>query len=168
MSTPRTLPLFDETAQPSSWNERMSVGEYAVHYSNFVGAGTTVPTCTVFGSLAEAEAHARQEVAQRPDLRCRIYDHQGFVGKPIREVTGARYKGDSDISPRFRRWVGSVLFFGGIILILVDWSHDFSLSWPAMVGVRMVFPGLILLITEVLIVFYAKRKNEHPTGQNIL
>jgi hypothetical protein len=30
-----TLPLFDPGAQPASWNERMSVGEYGVHYSSF-------------------------------------------------------------------------------------------------------------------------------------
>jgi hypothetical protein len=160
MGTPRTLPLFDEKARPSSWNERMTAGEYAVHYSNFRGSGT-VPSCTIFSSLAEAEAYARQQIAQRQDLRCRIYDHQGFVGKPIREFSGTSYKGDSDISPRFRRWVGSVLFFGGLILIILDWTHDFSLIWPATIGIRMIFPGLILLITEALIVFYARRKSQH-------
>ena len=167
MAAPRTLPLFDEKAQPSSWNERMTPGEYAVHYSNFAGS-STVPTCTIFSSLPEAEAYARQQIAQRPDLRCRIYDHHGFIGQPIREFTGTSYKGDSDISPRFRRWTGSILFFGGLILIIVDWIHDFSLSWPAMIGIRMFFPGLILLITEAVIVIYARRKAGHANEHRIV
>lgn len=166
MGTPRTLPLYDEKARPSSWNERMTAGEYAVHYSSFPSS-ETVPSCTVFSGLAEAEAYARQQVAPREDLRCRIYDHQGFVGKPIREISGTRYKGDSEISPRFRRWVGSVLFSGGLILILFDWTHDFSLIWPATIGIRMIFPGLILLITEAIIVFYAKRKSGNAEEQPV-
>jgi hypothetical protein len=36
MNSPRTLPLFDSGAQPASWNERMSPGEYAVHYSSLI------------------------------------------------------------------------------------------------------------------------------------
>jgi hypothetical protein len=157
MGTSRTLPLFDERAQPPCWNERMAPGEYAVHYSEQSGP----PSCTVFGTLAEAEAYAQGRVLQQPSLRCRIYDHQGFIGKPIQEFRGNSYKGDSDISPRFRRWAGSILFFGGLILIIVDWNHDFSLSWPTMFGIRMVFPGLFLLITEAFIVLYSRRKNEH-------
>jgi hypothetical protein len=135
----------------------MAPGEYAVHYSEESGP----PSCTVFGSLVEAEAYAMEQVAQRPTLRCRIYDHQGFIGKPIQELRGNTYKGDSDMSPRFRRWAGSTLLFGGLILIILDWSHDFSLSWPAMIGIRMFFPGLFLLATEAFIVLYAKNKNEH-------
>ena len=163
MSHPRTLPLFDPAIQPGSWNERMSSGEYAVHYSSFEsstpGSG---PTCTVFGSLAEAEQYAAKQVTLRPGLRCRIYDHHGFVGSPIREMKGREYKDESDISPRFRRWVGSVLFFGGLVLTFVDWSTDFRLSWPAMLGTRMLIPGLVLLVIEAVIIISKRR---FPHGQ---
>jgi hypothetical protein len=139
----------------------MTAGEYAVHYSSFDGAPGTAPSCTVFSSLAEAEAYAREQIAQRPDLRCRIYDHQGFVGPPIREVSGRNYKGESVISQGFRRWVGSVLFFGGLVLVIVDWSHDFGLTWPAMIGLRMLIPSLILLMTEAVVMVQASRKSQH-------
>jgi hypothetical protein len=33
----------------------------------------------------------------------------------------------------------------GIILIIIDRHADFTLSWPAMIGIRMFFPGLVLL-----------------------
>jgi hypothetical protein len=167
MGSPRTLPLFEERAQPQSWNERMAVGEYAVHYSSFDSDPGIPPSCTVFSTLAEAEAYATEQIAQRPTLRCRIYDHQGFVGQPIREFRGSGYKDKNDISPRFRRWAGSGLFFGGLILTLVDWAHDFSLSWPAMIGTRMLVPGLILLMTEAVILL-AKRKSDHDNKRRMV
>ncbi len=161
MSAPRTLPLFDEKVQPPSWNERMAPGEYAVHYSVNRNAPGMPLTCTVFSSLAESEAHAKEQIAARPDLRCRIYDHHGFARQPIRELRGSSHKGDSEISPRFRRWGGSGLFFGGLILIVLDWSYDFSLSWPAMIGIRMVIPGILLLLTEIVIVLQARHRAQH-------
>jgi hypothetical protein len=90
-----------------------------------------------------------------------IYDHQGMVGAPLREIRGDRYKGNGDISPRFRRWVGSGLFFGGLGLILLDWSKDFGLMWPALVGMRMLIPGVILLVTEAAILLHARLKSRH-------
>lgn len=157
MGGPRTLPLFDPSAQPSSWNERMLPGEYAVHDSQFEAA----PFCAVLSSLPEAEAYARDRVLQHPELRCRIYDHQGFIGKPLSEFKGARYKGESELSPRFRRWFGSILFFGGAILTIIDWRADFRFVWPALVGTRLLIPGALLLITELIIVFYARRSRAH-------
>jgi hypothetical protein len=161
MSGSRTLPLFDESTQPSSWNERMAPEEYAVHYSNFGSFSNPTPFCTVFSSLAEAEAYAKDQIAQRPDLRCRIYDHRGLIGKPVREFKGNGYKGDSDLSPRFRRWLGTVLFFGGLILTIVDWQADFRFIWPAMIGTRMLIPGLLLLLTEAILLFYARYRRTH-------
>ena len=138
----------------------MEAGEFAVHYSSFDHPSAS-PFCTVFGSLSEAKAYAAEQVARRPDLRCRIYDRQGFIGAPICEFIGDSYKGEGEISSRFRRWVGSLLFFPGLILTAIDWQYDFSLNWPAMIGTRMLFPGLILLVTEMVIVFNARRRTVH-------
>jgi hypothetical protein len=128
----------------------MAPGEYAVHYSSFEETGIA-PYCTVFDGLDAAVAYAREQVAGRPPLGCRIYDHQGFVGAPIREVRGNMYKGDSELTPRFRRWVGSILFFGGGALFVVDWLKDFRLAWPSMLGSRILIPGLVLLCYEIAI-----------------
>ena len=134
----------------------MKAGEYAVHYSGFDGTSGVVLFCTVFENLSEAETYAREHVAEKPHLRCRIYDHQGFIGAPIREFKGCCYKGESEISSRFRRWGGSVLFFGGLLLTAVDWYYDFNLSWPSIIGMRIVIPGLILLFTEVILILHAR------------
>ena len=165
MSSPRTLPLFDERAHPASWNERMVPGEFAVHYSSFDEASRATPTCTVFATLADAEAHANQQVADRPHLRCRIYDHHGFASQPIRELSGARHQAEPEMSPRFRRWVGSVLLFLGILLTAIDWAHDFKFSWPAMVGTRLLIPGLLLLFIEAMVILYARQKGQSSTTQ---
>ncbi len=165
MSDPRILPLFDAKARPACWNERMQSGEYAVHDSSFDGSLSAGPSCTVFGSLAEAEAYARQQIAQNSTLRCRLYDHRGFVGQPVREFCGARYKGKSEISARFRRWVGSLLFFGGSALTAVDWLHDFRLSWPAMIGTRLMMPGMILLVMDLLIVVHERQKKHRALSR---
>jgi hypothetical protein len=165
MPQSRTLLLFDPNAQPQSWNERMTSTEYAVLYSGIQplssspqdGTPTSGPYCTVFSTLAEAEEHAAQLVALIPTLRCRIYDHQGLAVQPIREIRGSQYKGESEISARFRRWVGSILFFGGLALVVLDWSTNFNLSWPATIGVRMFPAGLVLLVTELVIVITARR-----------
>lgn len=161
MSSSRALPLFDPSVQPSSWNERMAPGEYAVHYSTSDHDGPG-PICTIFPSLSDAEAHAEAQIHIHPNQRCRIYDHNGFIGAPLREFRGPQYRGDRDLSPRFRRWTGSLLFFGGLGLTAYDWSTDFRFSWPGLIGSRMIIPGLILLVTEAVIVLYARRKRPHP------
>jgi len=143
----------------------MTSTEYAVLYSGTQpvptgpqnGTPPGGPVCTVFSNLAEAEEYATQQVAIVPTLRCRIYDHQGLAVQPVREIRGSQHKGDSEITARFRRWAGSILFFGGLALIALDWSLDFSLSWPATIGVRMFPVGLVLLVTELVIVITARR-----------
>jgi hypothetical protein len=170
MAQSRTLLLFDPNAQPQCWNERMTSNEYAVLYSGTQPAPSdyrddtpaTGPSCTVFSTLAEAEEYATQQVALIPTLRCRIYDHQGLAIQPIREIRGTQYKAEREISARFRRWAGSILFFGGLALIALDWSTDFNLSWPATIGVRMFPVGLILLVTELVIVITTRRAR--PNG----
>jgi hypothetical protein len=167
MAPSRTLLLFDPNAQPQCWNERMTSTEYAVLYSAIQptpsnhqdSPSTNAPYCTVFSTLAEAEEHATQQVALIPTLRCRIYDHQGLAVQPIHEIRGTQHKGESEISARFRRWAGSLLFFGGLALIVLDWSTDFKLSWPATIGVRMFPVGLILLVTELVIVITTRRSH---------
>jgi hypothetical protein len=169
MPQPRTLLLFDPQAQPHSWNERMTPTEYAVLYSGAqpVPPNPQNPTptdpryCTIFSTLAQAEEYATQQVAFIPTLRCRIYDHQGLAVQPIREIRGTQHKGDSEITARFRRWAGSILFLGGITLIILDWSTNFGLSWPATIGVRMFPVGLVLLVTELVIVITARRAHRN-------
>jgi hypothetical protein len=152
----RFVPLYDP-ASGLSWNERMSPGDFAVHFSG-VHKQESAAQCAVLGSLPEAEAFAQEAVRQNTILRCRIYSHEGFVGAPVREFHGADFKTEGDLSTKFRRWGGGGLLGAGLLLIAFDWSSGFSLSWPALVGSRLVIPGLVLLATEVLVLLNARQK----------
>jgi hypothetical protein len=165
MTRQRTLLLFDPAAKPQVWNERMHPGEFAVLPSFQPEAPPRVtsylraaPSCTVFANLADAEQFANHQVLTYPTLRCRIYDHDGLGREPIREIHGKEHRRESEISAPFRRWCGSLLFFGGLALIVLDWTSDFRLTWPATLGVRAFPAGLILLVTELVIVWEARRK----------
>lgn len=150
MLPPRKLLLFDPGHYPQTWNERMGAGEYAVHYSHFAGDTPVTPYCLVFPDLDQALAYAQDEVKRQPSLRCTIYDHQGLIGPPIRDIRGVDFK-DGEISARLRRWIGSTLFFGGAGLTIYDWARNFQLQWPSTIGMRMVVPGLTLLFVELLL-----------------
>jgi len=139
----------------------MAPGEYAIHYSHSKNAA---PTCTIVASLADAEQYAAEQIALDPTLRCRIYDDRGFIGAPIRELRGKQYVAESDITPRFRRWAGSILFFGGIVLTIIDWADEFKLGWPAMIGTRMMVPGFVLLFIEAMIVLQSRRHSGQETA----
>jgi hypothetical protein len=165
MSYPRHLPLFDEGVRHGAWNERMIAGEYAIHYSSFEELQGIAPYCTVFGNFSDAEAYAQQQVNARPSLRCMIYDHQGLVGPPLLDIRGSSYKDDGDLLPRVRRWMGSVLFFGGLILIIVDWSAGFRFDWPSIIGNRILIVGLVLLFTEAMVTLHAKRERSRITDK---
>jgi hypothetical protein len=155
----RTVPLYDPKAKPASWHERMKDGEYAVHYSSFpAGAGIIAPYCAIFSSMQDARTHASEWVAENPGIRCTIYDWQGFVGAPLKEVRGVHFKDRGEISSRFRRWVGGTVFVAGGLLVLVDWAADFRLLWPSTLGMRLFLPGLILVVTEVAVTYHARRQ----------
>jgi hypothetical protein len=161
MGQPRTLLLFDPRVVPHSWNERMEPGEYAVLYSSHELAPDEVsgaPYCTVFETLAAAKEGVHEAVERSTALRCRIYSDLGLGGPPLLEVRGANYRGESEMSAGFRRWCGSILFFGGLGLIVLDWTSDFKLTWPATLGFRMLPVGLILLMTEAVVLYGTRRK----------
>jgi hypothetical protein len=175
VNQPRTLLLIDPHARPQGWNERMKPGEYAILYSSLrLGSDADnsgairEPFCSVFSTLTDAEEYAAQQVALLPTLGCRIYDHHGLGRQPIREIRGTEYKGEEEISPRFRRWWGYGLFFGGVLLFAVDWRADFALLWPAMFATRMLPIGLLLLVIELVMFIEARRKtvakNDHPSN----
>jgi hypothetical protein len=139
----RTLPLYDPAATPSTWCERMSPGEFAVHTSN-------LSTCTVFPSLPEAEAFAAEQVAAAPTTRCRIYDHQGFIGEPLREFAGAGFRSNTGLSPRYLRILGLSMLSTGILLFAFDWANSFRFGWPGFLGARLLIFGLVVTAFALL------------------
>jgi hypothetical protein len=155
-SKAKWVPIYDAAAGAGSWNERMAAGEYAVHFSQSIG-DVDSRSCAILPSLTEAESFAREQVLLHPTLQCRVFDHQGFIGPPAMEIAGKAYRGHNDITPRFRRWVGSLLFCSGSILFVTDWVANFRFDWPSVLGSRLMIPGLILLVTEALVMLHNRR-----------
>lgn len=145
----------------------MAAGEYAVHFSKSAGE-IDARTCAVLPSLSDAESFAREQVAIHSALLCRIFDHQGFIGAPALEVAGKDYKGHNDITPRFRRWAGSLLFVGGSGLFLTDWVANFRFDWPSVLGSRLMIPGLVLLVTEALVLLHNRRRTAASESNTIV
>jgi hypothetical protein len=141
----------------------MHPGEFAVH----VSGGLNASTCAIFQSLPDAEQYARQEVQQHPTMKCRVFDHHGFVGAPALEIVGSDSTTRDEITPRFRRWIGSVLFFGGSILFVTDWVANFRFDWPSVLGSRLMIPGLILLVTEALVMHHKRRSQRHDNRAHL-
>lgn len=161
VTTGRRVPLFDPAARPSTWAERMAADEYAVHFTEFESPEERAqPYCVVFGSLAEATAFAQAEVARRPRLRCRLYDHQGFIGAPAAEIRGADYKDKVDISPTFRRWGGLGMLVGGGLLYAIDAAGGYRWLWPSMLGSRLAMPGAILVVMEAFILLHRRSERQ--------
>ena len=165
MDYPRKLPLYDENLKAGTWHERMVPGEFAVHYSSFLAKEYGGLYCSVFGTLGDAVTHAQQQVRERPALQCLIYDHEGFVGAPLRDIRGPAFKDRNSLSPRFRRWGGAILFLAGLILMFIDWRTDFELMWPGMFGSRIIIPGFALLLMDAIITIHQKRKKRMAGGE---
>lgn len=134
----------------------MAAGEYAVHPSTSSSSSAT-HVCFVFPTLEDAVCYAGQQAALQPAVRFRVYGHEGFTGAPVREIRGAQYRDRDEISPRFRRWLGSILFFGGVVLTFADWRIGFRSLWPSMLGTRMVMPGAMLLFIEAMVLLHARK-----------
>lgn len=147
----RTLPLFDPKAHPPTWNERMVPGEFAVHASNRA-------SCVVFPSFAEAEDYVHDRLRLNPTLRLRVFTHAGFIGEPMLDLRGSQFKGERDLSPRLRRWIGGALLITGSALFAFDWLNNFRFDWPSLVGSRLLIPGVILVFTEWMIVLTQRQK----------
>lgn len=142
-------------------------GEYAVLFAGVQPKHlhTSVPSCVVFDSLADAEEYSRTQTALAPKLRCSIYDHRGLVGAPVSVIAGAEGADRSFISSGFRRWVGGCLFVVGSILAAIDWSVDFRLMWPGTLGFRMAPIGAVLLLTEIGILLSSRHKQRRQAGR---
>lgn len=165
MDYPRKLALHDEDLKAGTWHERMIPGEFAVHYSSFLANDYDGLYCVVFGGLDDAVAHAQQQVRERPALQCLIYDHEGFVGAPLRDIRGTAFKDKNSLSPRLRRWGGIILFLAGLILVIIDWRTNFELMWPGMFGSRIIIPGFALLLMDAIITIYQRRKKRVAGGE---
>jgi hypothetical protein len=168
----RSIPLFDVRAQPPSWTDRMTDGEYAVMTADArTGSpclldGTPVRDVNaalvyVFANVADAEVWSREQVARLRELRCRIYDTHGLANQPI-DIRDPRYEKHDGFGRKTSLWIGVGLFIVGAVLVTVDVLSDWRLLWPSTIGTRLLPAGLLLIVTEGALRLndWEKRKRE--------
>lgn len=117
------------------------------------------PFCVVAESRDDAEAFARAQVVEYPQMIARIYDRRGMVGAPLAEFAGAKAN-RSEISAKFRRWAGGGLFGAGVLLGAAELISGMRINWAGMLAARLVPVGVVLLLTEFGIVMGARREQK--------
>ena len=105
-------------------------------------------TFVLFDRLDEAKTFCERAVKEHPSICAEIFDNQGRGKEPLMVIVDASVaeKGElSATSVRKRRLGAVALFYGGVSLVVWDWSKEWDLSWPAVLGFNMIFVGLRFL-----------------------
>src|ERR1051325_10781581 len=148
----QVLRLYNPARKPTEWTGLVHPGQYAVfHLDVATDVEKTADghylkpeeqsTCTVFDSLAEAEAYCEAKVETIPNLRCDIYDHTGKSRPPLLTYVNRIHLR----SPSNRvRW-GWALIAASAPCFWIEWHYHGILVIPMVVGLNLIFAGLRLI-----------------------
>jgi hypothetical protein len=102
----------------------------------------------LFDRLDEAKYFCEQAVKKTPSICAEIFDHQGRAKAPLLVVMDPSVAEKEELSAssvRQRRVWALTLLCGGAPLIAYDWSKDWDLIWPAVLGFNIIIAGLRFL-----------------------
>ena len=148
----RLLKLYDPTRKPTEWTGLVYPGQYAVFHSDvatdiektaeghYLRPGDD-STCTIFNSLAEAEAYCEAKVEVISNLPCDVYDHTGKSRPPMLTYVNRAHLGAPN---RRARW-GWVLIALSLPCFLIEWYYHGILVVPLVIGLNLIFAGLRLI-----------------------
>ena len=148
----QVLKLYDPARKPTEWTGLVHPGQYAVFHSDvatdvektadgrYLRPGED-STCSVFDSLAEAEAYCEARVDANPTLRCDIYDHTGKSRPPMLTYVNRAHLN----TPSRRVYWGWALVIASVPCFLVEWYYHGILVVPAVIGLNLIFAGLRLI-----------------------
>jgi hypothetical protein len=169
----RTVPIFDDSAHPPVWSDRMKPGEFAVlcedartgaakQPDNSLAPTASSHLCTIFDSRQEAEDFARERVAAYPAIRCVVFDHEGRGRPPLLTVNRPEFAPRGEIGPAFRRWVGGICLVAGLACGAWEIAHDYATIWAGALAIRLLPVAAICLGTELVLWGQAKRSHKRP------
>jgi hypothetical protein len=143
------------------WSSQIRPGQYAVFLRDRDtavaltpdGQIATDPSVTVFESLPEAHAWGVEICAQRPRIRCDIYDSDGLANDPVESLYNPAIRGKY-VGPeagRKRLYVGVTAIFIGSLFIAWDVHRDLLFLWGYIIGLKLVLTGGVSVIQGVAI-----------------
>src|SRR5579859_3467225 len=148
----QVLKLYDPARKRAEWTGLVHPGQYAVFHSDiatdvektsdgrYLKPGED-STCTIFDSLAEAEAYCEAKVEAIPNLRCDIYDHTGKSHPPLLTYVNRAHVR----APNRRAYWGWALIALSLPCFLIEWYFHGILVVPVVIGINLVFAGLRLI-----------------------
>lgn len=148
----QVLKLHDPARKPAEWTGLVHPGQYAVFHSDIATDVEKTPegrylqpgddsTCTIFDSLADAEAYCEAKVEAIPNLRCDVYDHTGKSRPPLLTYVNRIHLNASN---RRARW-GWILIGASLPCFAIEWYYHGTLVVFAVIGINLVFAGLRLI-----------------------
>jgi hypothetical protein len=157
-AAPREFKIYDKS-RAGDWTSLVGPTQCAAIFKDFETASPVsyrgepfhkMSDCTflLFDRLEEARSFCEAQVKQHPSMCAEIFDHQGRAKEPLLVVVdpSVAEKGElSATSVRKRKIWAIVLFCVGAPLVVYDWTNDWDLIWPAVLGINMTVVGLRLL-----------------------
>ena len=158
----RTILIYDESAHPPTWSDRMIPGEFAVlcedartgspkQPDNTPAPDASRHICTISDSRQEAEEFARDQVERYPTMRCVVFDHEGRAGQPLLVVNRPEFAPRGEIGPAFRRWVGGICLVAGLALGAWEVAHDYATIWAGALAIRLLPVAAVFLGVELVL-----------------
>lgn len=162
---PTLVKVYDPARNPPEWNRLLTAAEVAVftedaHAEVPVHDDANEPVCEIFENLESAANHCRGVVAEKPQLRCLVFDGRGRGSDPIAVYESPKLR-TRELTGTFRRWFASTLIAASVLLIWLDWSSDFERMWPSILAWKLVTTALVFVTWEAALLaqkFLSKRR----------
>jgi hypothetical protein len=148
----KIVKVYDAARKPPEWH-RMLIGTEVALFTEDADAELPLtgdsgePICQIFDSMEVAANHARNLVAEKPRLRCLVFDGRGRSGDPLAVYQNSKLR-SREITGRFRRWFASTLMAASVLLIWLDWRSDFERMWPSILAWKLVTTALVFITWE--------------------
>jgi hypothetical protein len=144
------LELNNPARTPAHWTEIIHAPQYAIFILN---ADTRLQKDGVWiaENLDEARAFAKDTVTEDETRCCEIYTHEGKSGEPVETVYNPAVRGKYEGKPYAKReaLIGGCLVSFGIVLMILDAKHDFTLFWGYIIGAKLTIVGGSYLVRGV-------------------
>ncbi len=173
-----TIRVYDSSRTRRDWMDIIRPTQFAVFASllefgvpcdaDGVPTSTDLATCTLFDSLADAEAFCRSRIARLPDVRFDVFDAAGRSRPPLLTVVhpsrATALEGHAG-GRRLRLWIAVGLIVAAPVLFWLDWGYaDGLLIVPTLLGFNALLVAARLLQMNGAYASAERRRRERTDG----